>query len=111
MHLAERDLRVNTQTHPGVSVTLPTKVHLDLMDVMALNQQGKPQLAQQVIQAAVINDAVDAGRENLKLRNWERKRERKHDVEPLLKVHTDAAGIRGSYSEAQIRAQPSSVVD
>lgn len=50
---------VNTQIHPHVSVTLVTKVHWDLMDVVALNQQSTPLVIQQVSQAVVVNVSLD----------------------------------------------------
>ena len=48
MHLAVGQLCVNTHIHTDVSVS-PVMGHLDLMDVVALNQQSTALLTQQVI--------------------------------------------------------------
>lgn len=41
VHLAMGQLSVNTQMPPDVSVTLVPKVHLDLMDMMALKPNSR----------------------------------------------------------------------
>ncbi len=54
VHLAVGQLSVNTQIHPDVSVTLVTKGHLDLMDMVALNQQSTALVIQQAVQALLL---------------------------------------------------------